>query len=50
MGIVMQSIAAATISFGLVNVPIRVFAATESSAAVSFNLLHAKCRSRAAIC
>lgn len=42
----MQSIAAATISFGLVNVPIKVFAATESSAAVSFNLLHQKCRSR----
>jgi DNA end-binding protein Ku len=41
-----RSIAAATISFGLVTVPIRIYAATESSSAVSFNLLHGKCKTR----
>jgi DNA end-binding protein Ku len=48
MGIVMvdRSIGAATISFGLVTVPIRIYAATESSSAVSFNLLHGKCKTR----
>jgi DNA end-binding protein Ku len=35
-----------TISFGLVTVPIRMYAASESSAAVSFNMLHDKCHSR----
>ena len=35
-----------TISFGLVTVPVRLYAAGESAAAVSFNLLHGKCGSR----
>jgi len=40
------SMSTATISFGLVTVPIRLYAASESQAAVSFNLLHEKCKSR----
>ncbi len=43
---VARSISTATISFGLVTVPIRLYAASESQAAVSFNLLHGKCHSR----
>jgi DNA end-binding protein Ku len=48
MGAIMvaRSISTATISFGLVTVPIRLYAASESEAAVSFNLLHGKCHSR----
>ena len=38
--------ASATISFGLVSIPIRLYTATESQAAISFNMLHAKCGSR----
>jgi DNA end-binding protein Ku len=38
--------ATATISFGLVTVPVRLYSAAESTAAVSFNLLHDKCGSR----
>ena len=41
-----RSIASATISFGLVSVPVNLFSSSESSAAVSFNMLHAKCGSR----
>lgn len=41
-----RSIATGTISFGLVTVPIRLYSAAESSAAVSFNMLHGKCTSR----
>jgi DNA end-binding protein Ku len=37
-----RSIATATISFGLVTVPIRVYPATRRSAGLSFRLLHAK--------
>ncbi|HEY0661421.1 MAG TPA: Ku protein [Lysobacter sp.] len=40
-----RSIASLSISFGLVSIPIKVFSATESRAAISFNLLH-KCGSR----
>jgi DNA end-binding protein Ku len=43
---VARSMSTATISFGLVTVPIRLYAASESQAAVSFNLLHEKCHSR----
>ena len=38
--------ATATISFGLVTVPVRLYSAAESTAAISFNLLHAKDNSR----
>ncbi len=41
-----KSIGTGTIAFGLVTVPIKMFAAAESKAAVSFNLLHGKCKSR----
>jgi DNA end-binding protein Ku len=41
-----RSIASGTVSFGLVSIPIKVFSAGESKAAVSFNLLHGKCKSR----
>jgi len=41
-----RSIGTGTLSFGMVSIPIRMFAAGESSSAVSFNLLHDKCKSR----
>ena len=41
-----RSIASGTISFGLVSIPVKLFSATQSSAAISFNLLHGKCGSR----
>jgi DNA end-binding protein Ku len=42
-----RSIATATISFGLVTIPVRLFPATQATAAgVSFNLLHKTCGSR----
>jgi DNA end-binding protein Ku len=37
-----HAIGSATISFGLVSVPIKMFSAGESSAAISFNMLHKK--------
>jgi DNA end-binding protein Ku len=40
-----HAVAPGTISFGLVAIPVKLYTAT-SSAAVSFNLLHAKCGSR----
>jgi DNA end-binding protein Ku len=43
---VARSMSTATISFGLVTVPIRLYAASETQSAVSFNLLHEKCNSR----
>ncbi len=41
-----RPIGSATIAFGLVSVPIKLYSASESSAAVSFNWLHKKCGSR----
>ena len=41
-----RSIGTGTISFGMVSIPIRMYSAGESASAVSFNLLHAKCKSR----
>ena len=41
-----RTIGSATISFGLVSVPVNLFSSSESSASVSFNMLHAKCGSR----
>ena len=35
-----------TISFGLVNIPVKVFSATESSGKISFNQLHAEKKTR----
>ncbi|MGH9364088.1 MAG: Ku protein [Thermoanaerobaculia bacterium] len=41
-----RPIAAGTVSFGLVSIPVKLYSAGNSSAAISFNLLHAKCSSR----
>lgn len=41
-----RSIASLTVTFGLVSVPVKLYSATQSSAGVSFNLLHAGCGSR----
>jgi DNA end-binding protein Ku len=41
-----RPIAGATISFGLVSIPVRLYPATQSKAGVSFNLLHKKDGSR----
>ena len=41
-----SSISTATISFGLVSVPISIYSSSESKASVSFNMLHKKCNGR----
>ena len=41
-----RSIATANISFGLVSVPVQLYSASESSATVSFNMLHKSCGTR----
>jgi len=41
-----RAIGSATVSFGLVSIPVKLFSATESSAAVTFNWLHKKCNTR----
>ncbi len=41
-----RTIGSATISFGLVSVPVNLFSSSESSAAISFNMLHSTCGSR----
>src|SRR3954466_3443851 len=41
-----RSIASLTISFGMVSIPVKLYSATESSKAISFNLLHKGCGSR----
>jgi DNA end-binding protein Ku len=41
-----RSIATATVSFGMVSIPVKLYSATESGASVSFNLLHKDCGSR----
>jgi DNA end-binding protein Ku len=41
-----RAIATGTISFGLVSIPVKLYSATQASAAISFNLLHEKCGSR----
>jgi len=38
--------ASATVSFGMVSIPVNLYSATESKASVSFNLLHDKCKTR----
>lgn len=42
----LHAIGSATISFGLVSVPVKLFATSESRATISFNLLHKECGSR----
>ena len=41
-----RSIASLTVSFGLVSIPVKLFSATETSKAISFNMLHKACGSR----
>ncbi len=41
-----HAIGSATISFGLVSVPVKLYSSSESASSISFNLLHAKCGSR----
>jgi DNA end-binding protein Ku len=41
-----RSIASATISFGLVSVPVNLYSSAESKASISFNMLHKKCNGR----
>jgi len=41
-----RSIGTATISFGLVSVPVNIFSSSESKASISFNMLHKKCGTR----
>jgi len=41
-----RSIGSLTISFGLVAIPVKLYSATQSSNAISFNLLHSTCGSR----
>src|SRR5215471_12641994 len=41
-----RSIGSLTVSFGLVAIPVKVYSATQSGSAISFNLLHKTCGSR----
>lgn len=41
-----RSISNATISFGLVSLPVNLYSSAESRASVSFNMLHRKCNTR----
>jgi DNA end-binding protein Ku len=41
-----RPIGSATISFGLVSVPVKLYASAESAVAISFNMLHRKCGTR----
>ncbi len=41
-----RPLSSGTVSFGLVSIPVKLYSAAESSAAVSFNMLHAKCKTR----
>src|SRR5689334_9687844 len=41
-----RAIGTATISFGLVSVPVSLYSSSESKSSVSFNMLHKKCGSR----
>ncbi|MBI5511274.1 MAG: Ku protein [Deltaproteobacteria bacterium] len=41
-----RAMSSATLSFGLVAIPVKIYSASAASEAVSFNLLHKKCGSR----
>jgi len=41
-----RSIASLLVSFGMVSIPVKLYAATQASAGISFNLLHGACGSR----
>ena len=41
-----RALASVTVSFGMVSIPVKLYAATQAQASISFNLLHAACGSR----
>jgi DNA end-binding protein Ku len=41
-----RPLASGTLSFGMVSIPVKLYSAAESQAAISFNLLHGKCKGR----
>src|SRR5690242_21057476 len=41
-----RALSSVTISFGMVSIPVKLYAATQAQSAISFNLLHAACGSR----
>src|SRR5262245_3851102 len=41
-----RSMATAFVSFGLVNIPVRIYTANQTSESISFNMLHKKCGTR----
>src|SRR5262249_19197741 len=41
-----RAIAGGTISFGLVSIPVKLYAATQAGTGISFNLLHSACGTR----
>ncbi len=41
-----RAIGSATVSFGMVSIPIKLYSATEAVASITFNWLHEKCSSR----
>jgi DNA end-binding protein Ku len=41
-----RPIGSGTVSFGMVSIPVKLFSAAESKAAISFNMLHSKCGTR----
>lgn len=43
---VARSVASATVSFGLVSIPVKLYSSTDASSGVSFNMLHNKCKGR----
>ncbi|MEJ2218398.1 MAG: Ku protein, partial [Gemmatimonadota bacterium] len=41
-----RAIGSATLSFGLVSVPVKLYSSSDSSASISFNWIHKECGSR----
>ncbi|HVE49293.1 MAG TPA: Ku protein [Casimicrobiaceae bacterium] len=41
-----RALASLTVSFGMVSIPVKLYAATQAQASISFNLLHRECGSR----
>jgi len=41
-----RGLASVTVTFGMVSIPVKLYAATQAQAGISFNLLHAGCGSR----
>ena len=41
-----RAMGSATISFGLVNVPVKLYSTSESSRSISFNWIHEECGTR----